>query len=110
MALMKSWSVLTYISVRRSIFDTAAWLTRRMRARCTCVMAKASRSSLRGISVRYFAARTRERSRDSGDIFSRSVLKFFAIRIILCYSDSLFWYAIFLFAVQVQVASDAHRT
>src|SRR6266481_8488143 len=72
------WSVLRYMSVRRSIFEIAACFVPRSLARCSCVIWRAARNSSRGICSVYFWARTRAFSWASGDIFLRSSRKFFA--------------------------------
>src|SRR5260370_40404157 len=87
MALTKSWSVLTSMCARRSILDTAAWLTRRIVARCAWVMSSAWRSSSRAMPERYLAARRWAGSWAAGDIFARSELKFLGTVVLLAGVD-----------------------
>src|SRR5580692_10844070 len=71
--------VLMYISARRSILETAAWLMPSRLARCCWVNSLASRSSSSAISAIIFLVLASERARDSGDILASSSRKFLAI-------------------------------
>src|SRR5438552_1053278 len=71
------------MSARRSILDTAAWLTRRIFARWTWVISRACRSSSSAIPERYLAANARARSCAAEDILLRRELKFLGTLLLL---------------------------
>src|SRR6218665_3410147 len=72
-------SVLTYISSRRSSFETAACSTLMALATSTCVTFRALRSSWSCICTSMASARAAARACASGDILARNSLNFLAI-------------------------------
>src|SRR5574337_6727 len=78
-ALTYSRSVLTYMSSRRSSFETAACSTLMALATSTCVTFRALRSSWSCISTSMASARAAARACACGDILARNSLNFLAI-------------------------------
>src|ERR1022692_4701582 len=78
-ARMKSASVLTYISARRSSFEMADCRTGRILDRGSLMVMRATLNSLSAISSRNLASFSSLRARDAGDIFASSPENFLAI-------------------------------